>query len=263
MKSHFRILILAMALLVAWVSARAEYPSYTDNDPFSTYYIGLGLAGSQFDRNSVSAKNITFSSDPNDHVIGGSFDGMESSIRASITTNIDRESNFLLPISYEYQFLRAGEMLYYNLTPELQYYGTFKHQIDVHKLSIGGEWQFLATEFRDVKFYMGMDLKSYFITAQDFIREDTKIVGNDDVIIEKFPYKPKEDALRFGGEVKLGIRGHLLGNFYINAFVGYESWNAIGRDNNRGQLLTPFSRTEVSENYVGAFHYFIGLEYKL
>lgn len=263
MKSHFRILILAMALLVAWVSARAEYPSYTDNDPFSTYYIGLGLAGSQFDRNSVSAKNITFSSDPNDHVIGGSFDGIESSIRASITTNIDRESNFLLPISYEYQFLRAGEMLYYNLTPELQYYGTFKHQIDVHKLSIGGEWQFLATEFRDVKFYMGMDLKSYFITAQDFIREDTKIVGNDDVIIEKFPYKPKEDALRFGGEVKLGIRGHLLGNFYINAFVGYESWNAIGRDNNRGQLLTPFGRTEVSENYVGAFHYFIGLEYKL
>lgn len=263
MKSHFRILILAMALLVAWVSARAEYPSYTDNDPFSTYYIGLGLAGSQFDRNSVSAKNITFSSDPNDHVIGGSFDGIESSIRASITTNIDRESNFLLPISYEYQFLRAGEMLYYNLTPELQYYGTFKHQIDVHKLSIGGEWQFLATEFRDVKFYMGMDFKSYFITAQDFIREDTKIVGNDDVIIEKFPYKPKEDALRFGGEVKLGIRGHLLGNFYINAFVGYESWNAIGRDNNRGQLLTPFGRTEVSENYVGAFHYFIGLEYKL
>ncbi len=257
--------VISIIILTAIAASRAfaAYPEETDDNPFSVYYLGLGISGSAFPSSSSAWKNISFSIDPNDHVIGGSFDGMESAVRASLTTNIDRKSRFLMPISYEYLFLRAGEVLYYNLTPELNYYGNFLHRIDVQKFSIGLDWQFWQTPFKDVNIYLGVDFKGLYIFNQNFSREDVRIEGDNVVSKDKFPYNAKENALRFGTEGKFGFRGHIINKLYINAFVGYEYFNLIGRNDKRGQLLTPFARTETKEDLINAWHYYLSIEYKL
>ncbi len=262
MKNIYIALFLAIIISIPLQDIYAAYPAETDDNPFSVYFLGVGISGSTFPKNSSTWKNISFSIDPNDHVIGGSFDGMESSIRASLTTNIDRKSNFLLPISYEYMFMRAGELIYYNLTPQINYHGTFNHKIDVQKFSIGLDWQALQTPFKDVKIYLGLDAKAFLITNQEFTRTDVKIQNDSTVQIDKFPYLPKEDAFRFGCEGKIGFRGHLINKFYLNTFIGYEVFNLLGREDKRGQLFTPFSKYEPKEELITAWHYYLSIEYK-
>lgn len=257
---------LGLELMAQYSKTKSNNPIYSveeDDAPFSVYYLGLGISGSLFAANSATWKNISFSTNPNDHVIGGSFDGMESAVRMSLTTNISRDSKWLLPISYEYLFMRANELIYYNLTPQINYFGTFHHEIDVQKFSIGVDWQALQTPFGDVKFYVGLDAKAFYISNQKFVREDIRMFNDTTVEINKFPYTPKANTFRFGLEPKFGFRGHIINNFYINSFIGYEMFNLIGRDDARGQLFTPFRNNENKEDIVNAFHYYLSVEYKL
>ncbi len=69
--------------------------------------------------------------------------------------------------------------------------------------------------------------------------------------------------MRLGSEYKLGFRGELVKNFYINSFLGIELLNLLGRDDERRELFTPYKKGETQEQYVAQWHFVLMIEYKL
>ena len=237
-----------------------------DKSAFSEFYIGVGLSGTQFFKDTPSWNPITYSLNPSQDVIGGSFDGLESGIHFSFVTNLTKSSELMLPFSFEYNWLSSGEILY--PTPVTEW--LMQHSIDVQKIGTGLQWQFYTFPFKDVKAYMETDIKMIFINNQKISKTayETNSDGSKSSTVTSFV--PKETAIRFGAEYKLGFRGQLTKNFFINSFLGIELMNILGRDNNRGELLTPFGsltqnpkRFESKEQYVPNLDFVLMIEYKL
>ncbi len=256
-----RILIIVIVLALSIVKTSNSFASTpidaATKEAFQDFYIGIGLSGIAFFNDNPSWKHILNSPDKND-VLGGSFDGLESGFHLSVMTNLNESSSLLLPISFEYDWLTAAEQMYQTSRTKLQ----VKHSIDIQKLGIGLQWQFLTFPFKDVKGYMEADLKVIFINNQEYRYVISELETDGTITSNLGPYNPKETAVRFGAEYKLGFRGQLTKNFFINSFLGIELLNVLGRNDDRGELLTPWGslkqmqeRSESKEQYVPNLHF--------
>ena len=224
-----------------------------EEKPFSSFYLGIGLAGDNiFDSNPAL--------DPinSQYVIGGSFDGVESGIALQLETNLDSKSKFMMPIRFENIWMDANEQ-YVRASYRKEYW---KHKINCQKFSAGVDWFFYTFPFRDCKAYLGAEAKVFFVNGEKFTVKEVDRVNEVDTSYTR-TFKVKESAVRLGGEVKLGFRGHLSGNFYLNCFAGIQAHNLLLRDDERGELLTPISTYEDEESIVWGLHYNFSVEYKL
>lgn len=258
-----RILIIVILLALSIVNTNNSFASSPidseTKEAFQDFYIGIGLSGTAFFNDNPSWKPISYTPDPNDFIVGGSFDGLESGIHLSVMTNLNESSSLLLPLSFEYDWLSSAEEMYPFTGAKWQ----VKHSIDIQKIGTGLQWQFLTFPFKDVKGYMEADIKGIFINQQIFKREETLRHADGSVTVTKNSYLPKQTAFRIGAEYKLGFRGQLANNLFINSFLGIELLNLIGRDAERGELLTPFPNNESKEQYVPNLHFVLMIEYKL
>ena len=233
----------------------AESPLFTSKDQkaFSNIYLGIGLAG-----DNVFDSNPAWDPINSKSVIGGSFDGVESGIAVHFETNLDKKSHFMLPVSFENIWMDANEQ-YVRAAYDREYW---KHSINCQKIGTGLNWVFFTFPFKDCKAYMGVEAKLFFINGEVFkVKEVKQIAGVDTSFSRSF--KTKDDAVRLGGEYKLGFRGQLTGNFYVNCFLGIQAHNLLMRDDSRGQLLTPISTYETKEEVVWGLHYNFSIEYKI
>lgn len=256
------ILSAAIILVLAYSNLKSENssPIIPDNSgAFTDFYFGIGLAGTNFLEDTPSWIPISFSADENDYRIGGSFDGIESGLHLSFVTNLDSKSNWMLPVNFEYNWLTASEEIYIG-----KMLGKYKHTVDVQKIGTGIQWNFLSFHYDDVKAYMGAELKAVFVNNQDMKSQFVTNNENGSVVIQNGIYKKeKKNTVRLGGEYKLGFRGELADNFYINSFIGIELLNMLGRDDERKELFTPFKDNETKEQYVAQWHFVLMIEYKL
>ena len=263
MKKYINHVLLAAIL---FVSLYAEMKSEISNPleieekgAFTDFYFGIGLAGTNFLEDTPSWVPISFSPDENDYRIGGSFDGVESGLHLSFVTNLDSESNWMLPLNFEYNWLSANEEIYYSKT-----IGKYHHRIDVQKISTGIHWNFYTFHFQDVNAYMGAEFKAVFVNNQKLTSQQITKQDDGTITTVNGPYKnEKPNAVRLGSEYKLGFRGELVKNFYINSFLGIELLNLLGRDDERRELFTPYKKGETQEQYVAQWHFVLLIEYKL
>jgi hypothetical protein len=252
-------IVMAMALLFGAIGImNAADPitparKFEPVKPFGEYYVGIGLAGVNiFDSN--PAWDPINSRD----VIGGSFDGVENGFSISAATNLDENSTWMLPFSFEWLFLSANEQ-YVRASYQKEFWN---HQIDLQKISTGIQWNFCTFPFKDVRAYMGLEVKAVLVNNQE-LTVKYKNTTTGVLVEEERNYKVKDAAVRLGGEYKIGFRGELAHNLYLNVFAGYECLNLLGRDDNRGELLTPLSTYETEEGLVSGIHYNFIIEYKL
>lgn len=225
---------------------------------FTDFYIGCGLVGTNFMEDSPEWIPISFSANEETLKYGGSFDGVETGIHFSLITNLDTDHNWLLPLTFEYNWLKAGEEVY---ASQYKKYVT-SHKIATQKISTGIQWQFYTFPFKDVRAYIGAEAKAVFVNNQ-LMKVESIIVSDEGVVQSVTTHRAaKPDAVRFGSEIKLGFRGELLHNFYINTFLGMEALNLLGRDDMRGELFTPYIM-ESKEQIVPQWHFVLMLEYKI
>lgn len=225
---------------------------------FTDFYIGCGLVGTNFMEDSPSWILIQPIDNTKEARNGGSFDGVETGIHFSLITNLDTDHNWLLPLTFEYNWLKAGEDVPLEKNVRL----SISHRISTQKIGTGIQWQFYTFPFKDVRAYIGAEAKAVFVNNQLMKMED-KVIGDNGVTqpgLTSYKYKP--DAVRFGSEIKLGFRGELINDFFINTSLGMEVVNLLGRDDKRGELFTAFD-LETKEQLVPQWHFVLMLEYKI
>ena len=95
-------------------------------------------------------------------------------------------------------------------------------------------------------------------------RNSNRDYKNNDVFQDEiYKIAPKDDAMRIGALLKLGVEGRLRDNFYINAGGAIGFMNIIGKNNNRGELLTPIAMFETQESNILSLQVFILIQYNL
>jgi hypothetical protein len=258
MKRIITILLVAICAIGIKAEDQPKPKVKKENKAFENISFGVGLTGTNIFDNNINWKPIV-SNDNNikDARIGGSFDGVETGLLLFSSINLDANGTWILPLSFEYVWLNAHEVVPISNTIR----GDINHTIDIQKLATGIHFNFLTFPFKDVKAYLGLEAKAAFINNQEYQSSYTDITTGKTE--KKIKFIPKKSAVRFDGEVKLGIRGELTENFFINSSFGIDCLNLLGSDDSRGELLTPFGRYENEETLVPNYHFVLMIEYQL
>lgn len=134
--------------------------------PFNSLYLGIGLAG-----DNIFDTNPAWDPINSQKVIGGSFDGVESGLAIHAETNLDKKSNWMLPLRFEYIWMDANEQ-YVRASYKKEYW---KHSIHCQKIGTGVNWFFYTFPFKDCKAYMGLEAKLFLVNGEVFkVKEVTE-----------------------------------------------------------------------------------------
>src|SRR5690606_3976962 len=101
-----------------------------------------------------------------------------------------------------------------------------------------------------------------YITSPRYRYKQTYLqASNNDPLNTNIDTVYKSDVWRFSFMPKIGVEGELTDDIYINASVGFQTLNLLGRDNRRGELLTPITDFETQESLVKSFVFSFMLQY--
>ncbi len=223
---------------------------------FDYIYLGVGLGGSNIFDSNPAWKPYFDRTESKIPLIGGGFDGIESGVVIKGETNLDQDGDFMIPFSFEYVWLNSYEVFSLN---ESTRYGN-GHYVNQQKIGTGLNYYFYTFPMQNVRPFVGFEIKGNFINNQ-LIERRTTFVRTKEVIYDYPETKPA--VFRLGAEVKAGFRGEVTDGFFLNVSAGIEWLNLMGRDDLRGELLTPFSTYEDKESIVPQYHIAFIIEYKL
>lgn len=221
---------------------------------FDYVFIGGGITGTNIFESNLGWKPIANKTGDSTYQIGGSFDGIETGILIKGETNLDKDGNFMLPFSFEFVWLNAFELVPQRTTKDY-----YSHYVNLQKISTGLNYFFYTFPLQNVKPFIGFECKGVFINSQEMER---KIVFTQTNTSKVMNATTKDPVFRLGAEIKGGFRGEITENFYLNFSGGIEWINLIGRDDARGELLTPFPGADNKESIVPNYHITFLVEYK-
>ena len=200
-------------------------------------------------------------SDPNKPpAFGGGFKGPHQGMELLFDFPVGENNDFSIPFGIDlifFQGLQRIPQTYYTLQD-------MEHNVNVSSLSLGLNYALVKYKVANAKIYMGLEAKTSFIGSNEFtiITTYNKL---DSVEIVKLSLK--ESCVRFGGSVKLGLEGELSDNWYVNIIGSLGIMNLIGRDDSRGELLTPYKKNsiieEIKESFLYTLQYSFIIQYRL
>lgn len=186
--------------------------------------------------------------------IGGGFFGFQNAFLIKTVWQID-QSNFSIPFGLEYIFYRAYHRVPY--APRVTFY--FKHFIDAPTLTLGLRYNLFKLPFANVKAYTEIDARGSFIGKSNYsLRIDYESLDSTEIRSVSL----KNSVFRFGTGFKIGFLGEIVHPWYANMFLSVNYVNLVGKNNNRGELLTPVPKYETAENPVYNFQLAVTLFYK-
>ncbi|MGB9852814.1 MAG: hypothetical protein ACPLPX_08130 [Candidatus Kapaibacteriota bacterium] len=190
----------------------------------------------------------------NKETIGGGFFGFQTGIFVKAVWQFEN-SPISIPFGLEYVFYRAYHRV--PLAPNVTFY--IKHFIDVPTLTLGFRYDLFKLPFANVKAYTELDAMGNFVGKSNYnIRIDYE--SYDSTVIRSV--SNKNAVFRLGTGIKLGFLGEIVHPWYANLFVSVNYVNLFGKNNKRGELLTPDPRYETVENPVYNFQLAVSLMYK-
>jgi len=206
---------------------------------------------SVFGNNSASS---VFISSEKDSPIGGGFFGFQNGIYFRGTWQKDGK-NYAFPVGFEYIFYRAYHRVPY--APKVTLY--LRHFIDVPTVTLGFRYYLFKLPFANVKCYSEIDARGSFVGKSNYsVRIDYENLDSTDVRSVSY----KNSVFRIGGDFKIGFLGEVFHPWYVNLFSTVSFINIFGRNDSRGELLTPVPDFEHKENPVYNFQLGIGVYYK-
>ncbi len=194
-------------------------------------------------------------------VIGGSFDVPQNGIFINFDMALDEDEDFIIPFGLEYYFFRSAERV--PVTRYVTY--LYKNKVDIQTMFTGFKYKFFKFPVSNAKAYIEMKLTANFINSGDFTVNQRRFNQKDTTLA--FP--SKEATTRFGGNLKIGFEGELLDPLYVDTGVSWGVINFLGRDEThpddggRGELLTPLTNFESTENIVQTLNFFLSIKYRL
>jgi hypothetical protein len=199
----------------------------------------------------------------NSSVPGGSFNGAMPGVEVKGQYKLDDVGDWRLVGGVNYTFYSARE----KFPGDISIF-RLSHSLNILSPLVGINYTIFRFPSAMSSFYAGIEARYNYVHASEFILNETSRI-NDEFLSERSI--SKESAGRVGGLVKLGIEGEISDNYMINVSWGIDVLNALGRDNDRGQLLTPYSTEvlvpglgyELEEELTYNFYFSLMIQYRL
>ncbi len=236
---------------------------------FSVFFINYSLF-SQFKNLSVTsgistisilgdnpgAKSIIERDTTKEPIYGGSFKTPQACFSFQVNVGLDDENKFIVPLGFEYVYFNALERI--PAATQLTVY--LRHSISVPTFYTGFLYQFMKFPLANVKAYAGIEARASFVQEGVFYRRFYYHALDSSFIYES---KTKDAATRLGAVVRLGFQGEVVDPWFVNFSAAYGIMNLIGRDDKRGELLTPLTNFETKESMVFNLHFALLIQYRL
>jgi hypothetical protein len=255
------ILFLISLMITGMFSANKAEAQLFEDVSFDLGYTSLQILGSNINREELMPYNS-----PKVFQIGGGYNASQSGIQMRVNFKLDDRNRFEIPVGFDYHFFTSKELL-----QALTYKTRAENSVHIPSFSVGLNYTILYMPPANAKFYVGAEARASYITNQEahYSTVGIRVAGQPvSMIDDVHHYYTKEDALRFGGLIHLGMSGELEAPIYINARFSVGALNFLGRDGERGELLTPIKRqiengiTEVSEAIIPVFQFTLSVQYK-
>ncbi|MFP4370239.1 MAG: hypothetical protein ACLFR2_11735, partial [Candidatus Kapaibacterium sp.] len=214
----------------------------------TTYRLGLGLSTVAIIGNNPGSDSFLI--DESDTTrYGGAFSGPKPGIEARLSINLDKKGDIMLPIGLTYQFYAANRTYPQGRNASQKIH----HELNTLNLYTGLHYVILRLPLAESKIYAGMEVWNTYVHNIGYSIATNYLDPEFRDEIEHFD--TKDESWRLGGLIRLGVQGRLANGWTINTGFGISYMNLFGRDNQRGELLTPFDYFEVQESAVYKFHY--------
>lgn len=191
-----------------------------------------------------------------DGYIGGSFKGAMPGIDLRATFQLDDDGFWRMPVGVDMTFFSARERL--PITTKLT--DRFENNANIYAPYVGLNYTLIQIPKARASFYLGVEARASIIDGPEF-----RFIRTYDLLPEQsfdITEHNKENTVRLGGLLKLGLEGELVDNYVINSSIGYGVLNTFMRDNARGELLTPRKDFETQESYLQGIFFTIMVQYK-
>jgi len=218
------------------------------------FKVATGLTTTSILGNNPAKLPMIPMTDEEDAVTGGALKHAQPGIELRFTFPVDQYGTINIPLSLDYTFFTGRERI--NTSQFIV--DIWTHSVDIFSISTGLHYVFYEMDFANAKMYGGLEGRISFIHGIDTRAERDYL--EDLLPDETWIVPPKENATRFGGNLRLGVEGKLHKNLYINTGAAFSVMNLIGKDDSRGELLTPIKFLEVKESTLSSFHVFILLQ---
>lgn len=235
-------------------------PSQTKADVYD-YEYSLGVA---FTTTKILGDNPAINTlrPINSSIPGGSFNGAMPGIEIVGQYKLDEVGDWRLVGGVNYTIYSARE----KFPGDISIF-KFSHSLNVLSPLVGINYTLFRFPTAMSSFYAGVEMRYNYIHGSELILNENSR-ANDELLSQRSI--SKESAGRMGGLVKLGIEGEVHENYMINVSWGLDVLNAVGRDNNRGQLLTPYSKEvlipgfgyELEEELTYNFYFSLMIQYR-
>lgn len=188
--------------------------------------------------------------------IGGSFNGIQPALSIRLNIPLDSAGTFIMPIGYDQIFYSANERVPYR--DETIF--LFHHTINVSSITTGCYYYLRKFSKASVRVFFGLDLRYSYIPQGNFQIISQK---NDGTPISDTTQRTKSDAFRVGCDLRAGFEGRIVDPLFLLVNTGVGVFNLIGRNDARGDLLTPFTGFDSGkESLIYNFYFSLMLQYK-
>ncbi|MCL5991692.1 MAG: hypothetical protein M1419_06270 [Bacteroidetes bacterium] len=224
------------------------------------FSLGWGMKTTELIGSNPASKPFS-EPDPNKPpLFGGGFDGPQPGMELLFEFPVGENNNFTIPLGIDYTFFQGLQRipLTYFVLQDLD------NRIDISSISLGLNYAIKKYDIANAKFYVGLEAKTSFVGKNVFT-----IVTNYRNLdsIEILESSLKESCVRLGGSLKLGLEGEIAQNWYVNIHGTLGILNLVGRNDSRGELLTPYRKTSFSfenqESLVFTIQYSFLIQYRL
>ncbi len=200
----------------------------------------------------------------NGSIPGGSFNGAMPGVEVLGQYRLDKIGDWKLVGGVNYTSYSARERQPADISDI-----RFEHNVNIISPLVGINYTIFRFPTAMSSFYAGLQLKYNYIFGSEFLVSET-LRSTGEIV----PRKPidigKDNTGRAGGLFKLGIEGEIHENYMINVSWGIDVLNPVGRDNVRGNLLTPFSQSdfignvdwELEEELTYNFYFSLMIQYR-
>lgn len=223
---------------------------------FKNLSITSGISTISILGNNPGAKSIIERDTTKEPIYGGSFKTPQPCFSLQANIGLDDENRFIIPIGFEYVYFNALERI--PAATQLTVY--LRHSISIPTFYTGFMFQFMKFPLANVKAYGGIEARASFVQEGVFYRRFYYHALDSSFIYES---KTKDAATRLGAVIRLGFQGEVIDPWFVNFSVAYGVMNLLGRNDKRGELLTPLTNFETKESMVFNLHFALLVQYRL
>lgn len=235
----------------------------TNTNSFSqiNFSVSGGLTTTQILGDSPNSAEMISRDNDTTFSFGGSFNGVQPGFSILLELDFGDEIPITIPIGFEYTMFDGRE----RVPVTKSFTSWFKHTVNVSTLILGVNYEFVKTSFSKVGIYAGIEGRANFIPEGNLYSKSENKVLNEVITTNR---KTKDATFRLGGQIKFGIKGEIVPPIFINTSFGLGIMNLVGRDSERGELLTPGSldpdyNFETKESIIYNSYFSLMLQYKL